>query len=160
MPNVATAHDLSDVGGVLTAVTIDVTVKEKLMVIVEHLQDQMQQIADLYIRIGDLEAAGTCTGSVHWRDLDRPDRQPKLYAIHSVDNSCPMHGRPERGKRLRVYVGTDPEKQDHVLDGIERQKQKAHLESQIRQIEVRLRRVERAIDDAWRATTGIQRWEW
>lgn len=160
MPNVATAHDLSDVGGVLTDVTVDVTIKEKLMTIIQHLQDQTRQIADLHIQIGDLEAAGTCTGTVHWRDRDKADRQPKLYAIHGVDNSCPMHGRPEHGKRLRAYVGADPEKQDHVLDAIERQKQKAHLESQIRQIEVQLRRVERAIDDAWRAATGVRRWEW
>jgi len=160
MPNVETAHDLSDVSSVLTDVAIDVTIKEKLMTIIEHLQDQTERIADLHIQIGDLEAAGTCTGTVHWRDRDRPNYQPKLYAIHGAGDSCPMHGAPRPGKRLRAYIGTDPEKQDCVLDAIERQKQKAHLESQIRQIEVRLRRVKHALDDTWRAATGAQRWGW
>lgn len=160
MPNVETARNLSDVNRVLADVAVDVAIKEKLMTIIEYLQDQTQQIADLHIQIGDLEAAGTCTGTAHWRDRDRPNHQPKLYAIHGVDNSCPMHGKPKRGKRLRAYVGADPEKQDCALDAIERQKQKAHLESQIRQIEVRLQRVEHALDDTWRAATSAQRWEW
>lgn len=158
MQSVETAHTLhtwTEASGVISNVTND-----KLTVIIEHLQDQHQRIGDLLARITDLEATDVCTGRVHWRDLDEPNRKPKMYVIHSIGDHCPMHGKPKPGERLRIYVGTDPEKQDHILEAMERQKQRTHLESQIRQAEVRLRRIERAIDDVWRIVTDQQRWEW
>jgi hypothetical protein len=141
-------------------VTIDVTTQEKLMTIVEHLQDQGRRIEDLLARIADLEETELCNGHVYWRDQDTPGQTPKMCITHSVDGPCPLHGAPNPGRRLRTYVGADPEKQRQVLEAIERHKRKARLEGQIRQTEVRLRRVERAIDDAWRIVTDQQRWEW
>ena len=162
MQPVATVYTRQSVADVLKDVTIDVTIKEKLTMIIERLQDQNQNISDLHARIVDLETTvAICTGTTHWSDRDKPDHQPKLHILHSPGDSCPMHGDPKPGKRLRIYVGVDSKKQDQVLEAMERQKQRAHLESQIRQAQVRLRRVEHAIDDVWRIVTEQQRWdEW
>ena len=160
MQPVVTVRTRQSVAAVLKDVIIDVTIKEKLTMIIERLQDQNQNISDLHARVINLEETTTiCTGTTHWGDRDKPGHQPKLYVLHSPGKPCPMHGDPKPGKRLRIYVGVDPKKQDQVLEAMERQKQRAHLESQIRQAQVRLRRVERAIDDVWRIVTEQQRWE-
>ena len=141
-------------------VNISANTQEKLMTIIEHLQDQNQRIADLFTQVTDLEKTEICTGRIYWRDRDISGKTPKMCIIHSVNDPCPLHGKPKTGGRVHTYIGTDPDKQDQVLEAIECQKRKSHIESQIRQTEVRLRRVERAIDDVWRIVTDQQRWEW
>lgn len=141
-------------------VNIDAATQEKLMTIIEYLQDQGQKIDDLLFQVADLEQTEMCTGRVYWRDQDTPGQTPKMCIAHSVNGSCPLHGEPKPGERLRVYVGTDPEKQDQVLEAIEHQNRKARLESRVRQAEVWLGRVERAIDDVWRLVTDQRRREW
>ncbi|MCP4539735.1 MAG: hypothetical protein GY832_21565 [Chloroflexi bacterium] len=129
------------------------------MTIIEHLHDQGQRINSLFVRVADLEASKICTGWVYWREQDVPGKTPKMCIMHSVNASCPMHGTPKPGDRLRVYVGTDLEKQQQVLEAIEHQKHKSHLESQIRRTEVRLRRVKSSIDDVWHIVIDQQRGE-
>jgi len=138
----------------------NVTTEEKVTTILETLDRLDQQITDLHAQAADLERAGICTGSAHWRDANHDGRTPKLYALHRLDEACPLHGKPGSGQRLRVYIGTDPEKQNRVRAAIERREQKADLENQIRQIEIHRDRIERAIATAWRAATGSQGWEW
>ncbi|MCP4539205.1 MAG: hypothetical protein GY832_18870 [Chloroflexi bacterium] len=154
MPRLAT---ISQEGG--GNVTIDATTQEKLMTIIEYLQDQVQRIDNLLFQVNDLEENEICTGRVYWRDQNTPGQTPKMCIAHSVNGLCPLHGEAKPGGRLRVYVGTDPEKQDQVLEAIECQQRKGRLESQVRQTEIWLRRVEHAIDDAWHIVTDQQRRE-
>ena len=61
-----------------------------------------------------------CTGREHWRDRNKPGKTAKLYVIHSTDYPCPLHGKPEPGQRLRVYIGNKPQKIADALAAIER----------------------------------------
>lgn len=131
----------------------EATTAEKLETISEHLDALTAQIDALDAQIANLDEAGVCTGTDYWRE------GTKLYANHGIDQGCPIHGEPESGKRLRVYVGTNQEAQQETLAAIARYRQKADLESQIRQIEMQRGRVERSIADAWHAASGAQRWE-
>ncbi len=135
-----------------------VTTEEKLTAITATLESLDQQLSLVRAQITQLDENGICTGTVYWRRDD--GKPPKLYANHSVNQTCPTHGQPSPDSRLRVYVGTDPERQAEVLAAMERCKEKSNLESAIRQIEIQHNRIERAITTAWRAATGQQRWEW
>ena len=132
------------------------TIIEKLAVIRQTLEKQNYAIHELQSQIADLDQAGTCTGVVHWRDKNG---NRKMYANHSVGESCPIHGEPKAGKRLRTYVGADPVKQDQVLAAIKRHAQTATLDQQIRTIRNQKSRIESAITCAWRHATRNQRWE-
>jgi hypothetical protein len=138
----------------------ETTTAEKLTSIAARLDALTDQIDALEAQVADLDEAGVCTGVPYWRDGTGGSRaRPKLYANHGVDQACPIHGRPEPGKRLRTYVGADPEAQEEALAAIARYEQKADLETCIRHVEMQRGRVERAIAEAWRAATGKQRWE-
>ena len=52
-----------------------------------------------------------CTGTAHWR-------QETLYANHGIGQTCPMHGDPGQGKRLRIYVSNKSRKQQPVLEAM------------------------------------------
>lgn len=132
----------------------EATAAEKLVSIGEHLDVLADEIDALEAQIADLDEAGVCTGTDYWRE------GTKLYANHGIDQACPIHGEPGSGKRLRVYVGMNQEAQQEALAAIARCRQKADLEVQIRHIEARRGRVERAIAEAWHAAAGTQRWEW
>ena len=82
----------------------------------------------------------TCTGRVHWRDKDRPDKTPKMYVIHSTDQACPLHGQPEPGARLRVYVGIDEEKQEAAQAAIQAERHKRRLKERKEGLERALHR--------------------
>lgn len=77
----------------------------------------------------------TCTGVPHWRDKEKPKATPKLYINHSIDQACPLHGQPKRGKRLRVYIGTDPTNQRLAGEAIEREQERKALEKQVHRME-------------------------
>ena len=136
------------------------TIADKLQTIAQRLEELEQQTSDLQAQIAALDSAGICTGTAYWRDGNN-GHEPKLYANHSVDRPCPIHGQPAPGKRIRAYVGTDPDRQAEALAAIERLEEKTELESHTRQIEAQIRRIEQAINDAYYAATGNQqRWEW
>lgn len=76
----------------------------------------------------DLLQGHTCTGRPHWRDSIIENLTTKLYIIHSVDASCPLHGTPMPGKRVCTYIGSKPEKIETALAAIEREKERRDLE--------------------------------
>jgi hypothetical protein len=80
----------------------------------------------------ELAAKGICTGKRGYKSLAKGDA---LYAIHGMGQSCPMHGQPDRGTRIRKYVGisTGPEAVE-VMAAMERATQYAHLLDQIKQL--------------------------
>ncbi|MBA7671059.1 hypothetical protein ES703_79210 [subsurface metagenome] len=64
-----------------------------------------------------------CTGTEHWRDTNAEGQTPKLYIIHHINTNCPLHGRPEPGKRIRTYIGSKREKIAAAQAAIERGQQ-------------------------------------
>lgn len=76
-----------------------------------------------------------CTGRTHWRDQNAPGKTPKLYVLHSTDETCPIHGTPSPGQRTRVYVGNKPDKIGKALDDIERTSEHTDLQRQLHRIE-------------------------
>jgi hypothetical protein len=132
-----------------------VTIKEKLEVIEAALSSLDSQLGSLRYEVEKLEQAGICTGVVHWRDAGADDRLSKLYANHGIDEPCPLHGRPDPGKRLRIYVGADPEEQKKILAAMERRKQKLSLEKEIHQIEEQQDRIEWRVSDAYHAAIQV-----
>ena len=93
----------------------------------------------------------TCTGVPHWRDKGKPDATPKLYINHSIDQTCPIHGQPKQGKRLRVYIGTCPTNQRLAHEAIEREQERKTLEKQVRHMESLLTQARSDIKSALRA---------
>lgn len=73
----------------------------------------------------------TCTGNVHWRDKDTPGKTAKLYILHRTDRSCPIHGRPSPGGRMRSYVGNKPDKISDALAAIERERERRDLQREL-----------------------------
>ena len=70
----------------------------------------------------DLLDGTTCTGRVHWRDQNKPGKTPKMYILHSIGRSCPIHGTPPTlGGRLRTYIGTNEDKQEQARAAIDRE---------------------------------------
>jgi hypothetical protein len=82
----------------------------------------------------------TCTGRVHWRDRNAPGKTPKMIVIHFIDQACPLHGAPEAGKRLRVYVGTDEARQAVAVAAIQDEEERRGLEQRKEGIERALHR--------------------
>lgn len=89
--------------------------------------------ADLSRLVGELAALDgrTCTGREWWRDKDHPTRVAKLYALHSIDQTCPLHGTPSPGERLRVYVGSDPDRIAEARAAMEREARRQGLEVEL-----------------------------
>lgn len=76
----------------------------------------------------------TCTGTEYWRDQDHATRSPKLYIIHSTDESCPMHGEPEPGKRIRTYIGADETAIAEVQEAMVLEQKRRKLEARLRKL--------------------------
>lgn len=90
-----------------------------------------------------------CTGTEHWRDANADHRKPKLYIIHPLNATCPIHGDPKPGKRIRTYVGTDPAKIEAAQEAITRCR---HYENAFRELQDLHRRIKHAhgnIRQAW-----------
>lgn len=77
----------------------------------------------------DLEGR-TCTGNPHWRDKNAAGKTAKLYILHRTDETCPIHGQPERGCRHRIYIGNKPDRIADALAAIERHTELYHLQRQ------------------------------
>ena len=72
----------------------------------------------------------TCTGQPHWRDKDKPNKQPKLYIIHPINTFCPLHGMPEPQQRIRTYIGSDTRKHAPALAAIADETRRRQLVAQ------------------------------
>ena len=99
----------------------------RLLDLVARIQD-----LDLNLQVKRLELAALlmqpcCTGTAHWR-------ASTLYANHGIGQTCPMHGKPQPGKRLRVYVSKKPRKQKPVLDAIARQADASRVEAEYKNL--------------------------
>lgn len=102
-------------------------------------------------RVIDFEKRkGICTGTVYWR---RDGGNPKLYVNHGIDQACPIHGEPAPGKRLRVYVGTDPARQQRAKEAIERAADVAALTAEAERLSEYLNQ------DTWALRAIVQRLE-
>lgn len=77
----------------------------------------------------------SCTGKEYWRDRDHPTRSPKLYIIHGIDETCPVHGTPPPGGRLRVYIGSDPAKISEARQFTRNQQRRQELQQRIKKVE-------------------------
>lgn len=72
-----------------------------------------QAIAERKAEVGKIEGliaeiyGSNCVGREWWRDKDVEGKTSKLYINHSIDQSCPLHGVPDKGDRIRAYVGSD-----------------------------------------------------
>lgn len=77
----------------------------------------------------------TCTGQVSWRDQDKPGLTPRMIVLHSVNQTCPIHGEPKKGGRLRTYIGTNLGKQQTAIEAIEREGERKECEKQVRAME-------------------------
>ncbi len=92
----------------------------------DAIQETLGFVERLNQAIGHLEGQA-CTGVLYWRDKDTPGRMPKLYIIHGVDQSCPIHGAPKPGRRVRIYIGSDPQKQSAAFAALERETRRQRL---------------------------------
>jgi len=90
----------------------------------------------------------TCTGSIHWRDQNKPGVTPKLIIIHSTDQDCPIHGKPQNGQRLRIYVGTDSTKQHAAVEAIERERERTTVARRVRAMETAIHRSKGELNSA------------
>ncbi len=82
-----------------------------------------------------------CTGSEHWRDAHDDRKKPKLYIIHPLNSVCPIHGRPEPGKRIRTYIGADPAKIEEAQQAITRYR---HYKNAFHELQALHRRIKQA----------------
>ena len=93
--------------------------KRLVQAAVTHLKNRISDLYALEPRIEDAfaalqaaEAKPRCSGRPHWRgDI--------LYANHSINASCPTHGVPGTGERLRVYIGKKEYKITRTLAAME-----------------------------------------
>jgi hypothetical protein len=97
------------------------------------IQDCANELTWLQAGLKDLDSQ-TCTGREWWRDRGHPTREEKLYILHSVGAACPVHGKPEPGGRLRVYVGNDFERIKEARQAIAREVQRQEMEARAQQI--------------------------
>lgn len=88
----------------------------------------------------------SCTGVEYWRDRNNA---PKLYINHGVDQACPVHGLPDPGKRIRAYVGVDPDKQAAALAAIENCARLEQARKQQYQLTITLNTLDRRIKNLY-----------
>jgi hypothetical protein len=97
---------------------------------------ELEQVTKMLNRL----AGQTCAGRVHWRDRNAPGKTPKMVIVHGIDQACPLHGTPEAGKRLRIYVGTDEERQEVAVAAIQDEEKRQKLQQRKEGIERALHR--------------------
>jgi len=103
----------------------------------EAVDNAMIEISRIEKELAAIDG-NTCTGTEYWRDQDHATRAPKLYLIHSTGESCPMHGSPENGGRIRTYIGADE-------TAIAEAQKAMALEQKRRKLEARLRKLKNGI---------------
>lgn len=74
-----------------------------------HFDSIRYQLDELEAQLAGLQNI-SCTGKVSWRDSNNSGKAPKLYVIHGMNVSCPLHGMPDKGTRIRSYVGSNADK--------------------------------------------------
>ena len=77
------------------------------------LEAATDRLSEIHAQIQAVQELPRCSGHSYYRDED------KLYANHGVGEDCPLHGEAEPGKRLRCYVGNDPDNQAEALRAME-----------------------------------------
>lgn len=87
---------------------------------IRHRYSGLQALNTKLANLGD-----TCNGRITWRDKDNT---PKMIVLHTVEKSCPLHGQPGQGERIRFYVGTDPTKQARANQAIRNEEKRARLQ--------------------------------
>jgi len=97
------------------------TIELQIQTLLPSFHARQAEIHALSEQLEDLQHSH-CTGTEHWRDAKHSKHTPKLYVIHKTDQSCPIHGKPEAGKRIRTYVGSNQIKIDAARAAIERGK--------------------------------------
>lgn len=103
----------------------------------DAIDSVMVEISEIEKKLEDIDG-NTCTGTEYWRDQDHATRAPKLYIIHSTNESCPMHGTPEDGGRIRTYIGADE-------TAIAEAQEAMALEQKRRKLAARLRKLKNGI---------------
>ncbi len=80
--------------------------RERIRWIVKQLEQRIAHIRkledDLDHALADWNASKRlprCSGTL------QPRSNGIFYANHSIDQSCPLHGTPRPGSRLRIYIG-------------------------------------------------------
>lgn len=92
------------------------------------LRQRFDALDDLQAELDALDGT-TCTGREYWRREDgKPDR---LYLNHSIDQACPLHGKPDPKRRLRVYVGSDPARIAEARAAMAREQKRRDLEREL-----------------------------
>ncbi len=92
----------------------------------------------------------TCTGHIWWRDKKKLDKPNKMYINHNMNQACPLHGTPEKGKRIRVYIGTDPNKQKAAEIDLDAEARLVKLGQTRRTLESALSRATSRLQDYYR----------
>lgn len=117
------------------------TYAEKLLALATNCADTIQQrlaeVQQLELEMKNLNG-NTCTGREYWRDKDHEKKPPKLYILHSIDQACPLHGKPESGERLRTYIGSDPVNITEAMTAMDNEHVREKLQNKLGQIESRL----------------------
>lgn len=102
----------------------------ELITVAARMPDAIQETLGFVERLNQaierLEGQA-CIGALYWRDKDAPGRMPKLYIIHGVDQTCPIHGAPKPGRRVRIYIGSDSQKQSTAFAALERETRRQRL---------------------------------
>lgn len=109
-----------------------------------------RSLSEVQLRSTDLEGR-TCTGNPHWRDKANSSKTPKLYVLHGTDESCPIHGQPAPGERLRVYIGNKPDKIADALAAIERTIELKDLQRTRRRLQERIDRTIYKLENLYRS---------
>lgn len=107
----------------------------------QKLDEANQAIANL--------AGNTCTGSIWWRDPNSD--KPRMYINHRKDQVCPLHGMPNRGKRIRTYIGSDPDKQAEAHATLDAETRLDALRQTKRQLDAALSQARYRLRDYYRA---------
>jgi len=99
----------------------------------EAIRQRAADLAHLQEELQGLDGR-TCNGREWWRDKDKPTRAPKLYILHSVNQTCPVHGEPRQDDRLRVYVGSERARIREAREAIERERRRRELQAKAAEI--------------------------
>lgn len=105
-------------------------VLDLIMLLPRAITHRLVDLPALQEELAELDQ-NSCTGNTHWRDTNKEGRARKLYILHGTNQHCPLHGHPEPGERIRVYIGADPARILEALSNIERQCKRSKLQENL-----------------------------
>ena len=117
-----------------------IEVERRIAGLAESYRRHVEELEQVEAEIEQVSGQGVCNGTPTWRDAGHSTRSPKLYIVHSINRSCPIHGQPDAGRRIRTYVGCDEERIAKALAAVERHERVETLRERARRIEARLDR--------------------